>query len=524
MSVQEPVNNNFKYVIAGGGTAGWITALTIQRHYPETEVTLIESEEIGILGAGEGTVPDAVMSLDQLGIRVNDIVKYANGTLKNGIKFTNWNGDGKYFYNGFGYPNGVSCFYNSSINHSRTSFMVLEKIIAGEPLNDIEFSAIISENKTVPFLINSDINNKDSNPVMHFTNIGNFALHFDAVALAGWLKMVGKSRGIKVINGKIKKINTDIDGYITSLKVDSGETIQADFIFDCTGFKRLIIGNFYNSEWKSYKDFLPVNKAIAFTQDLDPNGRIPSYTEAIAMKYGWVWKIPVGSRYGCGYVFDKNQISEEDAKKEVDTLTGEDTEIRRTFSFEPGTYQRTWIKNCVALGLASGFVEPLEATAIWTITSSLKYFLNNVKGVFCKDEKQIKDYNNNVNTFNDNTLRFLYFHYLTKRNDTKFWTDFSNYTKTPEYIDYLYKNNKDVFYITNGSLASDNFLFESWLQVGVGNKFFNAEEAEKSLQSFRKGIRNSVYEPMRLKYLKNLKLTTGGAVDHGDFVRYLINN
>ena len=340
-----------KYIILGGGTAGWLTALYLNKHFPNDEVTVVASSEIGILGAGEGTTPAFMEYLNEVGITEAELVSNCKATLKTGIKFTNWNGDGEHYFHNFW------------------------------------------DEK--------------------------YALHFDASLLAKYLQDVAVSRGIKLIDDEVVKVLLD-GGNITTLVTPSGP-VTGDFFFDCSGFKRLLIGEIYKSEWEEYD--MPCKRAIPFFLPND-NTNLPDYTESVAMKYGWIWKIPVQGRYGCGYVFDSTMTTDENAAQEIRDYLGHDFKSPRTFNFSAGAYKQVWINNCMAVGLSSGFIEPLEATSIWIQILALRLFVQN-------RDNPVK-VNNDVKELNEDILSFLYFHYLSQRTDTEFWKDFQTNNYMPE--------------------------------------------------------------------------------------------
>lgn len=514
----------FKFVVVGGGTAGWLAALYMKQYYPQSSVTVVESPEIGILGAGEGTTPHFIRALDDLNIPVSDIIKHAKGTIKNGIKFTGWN-TGKsddFYYHGFICTKDLEYSFNTNVNWCTTPLTVVEQISKEETLNNVDFTAIVSERNAVKFIPEVDINSKNYNSILHYKRLGDFAMHFDATLLANYLRNIGRSRGIAFVQDTVAKIITDKKGFITELKLKEDVNVKCDFVFDCTGFNRLIIGKHFKSEWKSYKDSLPVNRALPFFIPIDDKAPIPPYTESIAMKYGWSWKIPVQGRFGCGYVFDSNQITDDQAKEEIDALTGIDTEIPRSFSFEAGTYKTQWIKNCIAVGLSSGFVEPLEATSIWMSLTSIRSLLTHIKGVTERDKNQIEMFNAEVNTAVDNVLTFIHFHYLTNRVDTPFWKDFAENNKRPDYILSLIKQNKDVEFIAD-SLRFTPSIFGafSWHQVGAGLRFYNQEEATKTFNALCQGVNKNSYNAVIAKLNKNYNLMKTAVVDHREFLRYI---
>jgi tryptophan halogenase len=372
-----------KYIILGGGTAGWLTALYLNKHFPNDEVTVVVSSEIGILGAGEGTTPAFMEYLEEVGITELELVSNCKATLKTGIKFTNWNGDGEHYFHNFW------------------------------------------DNK--------------------------YALHFDASLLAKYLQDVAVSRGVKLIDDTVIKVLSD-NGNITTLVTPSG-LIAGDFFFDCSGFKRLLIGEVYNSEWEEYD--MPCKRAIPFFLPNDGKN-FPDYTESVAMKYGWIWKIPVQGRYGCGYVFDSTMTTDEEAAQEIRDYLGHDFMSPKTFNFSAGAYKQVWINNCMAVGLSSGFIEPLEATSIWIQILALRLFVEN--------RNNPEKVNNDVKELNEDILAFLYFHYLSQRTDTGFWRDFQTNNYIPEKLLNRIKG--------NGVQYSFNlFPDKSWDSIASGIRY-----------------------------------------------------
>ena len=506
--------------VVGGGSAGWMAALWIKQFYPELTITVIESSEIGILGAGEGTTPQFITFLEQINVNFTEVVKYANGTIKNGIKFSNW-GDGNYFHS-FGDSEDLSFTRNFAVGNTNLSLLALDQIGRGESVDDICFSALASNKNSVKQLIIPVFRQKSINlPQNHFGKLGEYALHFNATMLAEQLKKIGKIRNINIIDGKVEKFGTDSDGYITSIHIEGDRSLPVDFVIDCTGLKRMIIGDFYKAKFKSYKDYLPVNRAIPFIQKMEEDSEIiPPYTEATAMKNGWCWKIPAGNRFGCGYVFDKNRMSDDDAKKEIDELTGTDNDIKKVFSFEAGVYETPWVKNCISLGLSSGFIEPLEATSIWVTIMSLRNLNVFIKGITHRDQKCIDFYNQNINGLNYEILNFVYFHYLTRRTDTNFWKNFYEDNKTPSIVEELINQDSDpMFFVTSNKLKY--FEIMSWLQVGSGIKFFNKEKVNDTFNALVSGRTRDSYIQKKQVHLDNIKVVSSGVIDHKSYLQFI---
>ena len=518
-------NKNCKIVIVGGGAAGWMAALYINRHYPDFDITVIESKEIGILGAGEGTTPIFITLLDEIGITVTELVKNAKCTIKNGIKFTNWNNDNNHYYHGF-YNRPFLDNHGVTVNNSITTLSTLEQITKGETLDSINYTALVSEANRVKFTPK----NWDKitglppdliNPEVHFDSMGSFALHVDATLITEYFRKVAISRGIKIIDSIVTDLVTDENDYLTELNLKDNNSVKCDFVFDCTGFNRLIIGKHYKSEWESYKQYLPVNRAIAYTLPLDEDF-IPPYTEAIAMKYGWMWKIPLQNRYGCGYVFDSSMTTDKDIINEINNFYGKEINIVRSFNFEPGIYKRNWINNCVSLGLASGFIEPLEATSIMSSVVILRTFVQHIKGLTHDDQVQKDLFNDSIYKTSTDIMMFVYFHYLTKREDTEFWKNFIKNTTVPPMIQKLLDNKRDITVLSQMFLYNFNiFGLLSWEQVGAGLQFFNQEEAIKTFEHCNTGIRKQAYERLYKNHLVNLNQAIALSIDHKKFLSYL---
>jgi tryptophan halogenase len=504
-------------VVVGGGTAGWLTALYAKKVYPNDNVTLVESEEIGILGAGEGTTPHLISFFDFLEISFSDLVKNCNATVKNGIKFTNWSEDNGYFFHPFSSECPASNDYNYSLKlylEQDTGFSHIYSSQFDHKLDDYSFVQKISNNFCVPFVRNNIVN--VNNPIQKFDNFASWSLHFDARTLAQYLRKIGESRSIVRIEGIVKKIETDENEYINKLLVND-KYIDVDFVFDCSGFKRLIIGNFYNSEWKSHSDYLPAKKAIPFF--LPTEKEMPPYTEAIAMDYGWMWKIPLQHRYGCGYVFDSNFVSDQDAKKEIDEYLGFEVESPKTFSFNAGCYKDIWINNCLAVGLSSGFIEPLEATSLMQLENTLRMFFSFNVNLKNKD-KTMKD---SINSFYLNQTQqivdFLYLHYVTKKTNTDFWKYFKFNNKMPFFIDYLFNIINERPINSNDFYEKETvFNFVSYFYVLVGNKIITDKHLKKYLFSMKIDHTKEYFN-----ILENQKNVVPLMCKHNEFLKELKN-
>jgi hypothetical protein len=210
---------------------------------------------------------------------------------------------------------------------------------------------------------------------------------------------------------------------VPKIIMEDEETIDVDFIFDCSGFARLVIGKLYKTDWISYSDRLPVDRAIAFFLEIDKNN-IPTYTNATALDYGWMWQVPLQHRYGCGYAYDSSYLSEEDAKKEVEEKIGQEINIVKSFNFNPGVYKEIWKNNCLAVGLASGFLEPIDATSLSQVVTLLENFFLLKHRIFDNNSVSKKEINDYYVNQSSSMSDFVQMHYLTNKTNNEFWLNF----------------------------------------------------------------------------------------------------
>jgi tryptophan halogenase len=461
--------------------------------------------------------------MDSVGIPVSNIVKYAKGTIKSGIKFTDWNGDDASYFHPFFENTNINSFeINDATNGGGISTLVLDSIIKGESLDDISFSAAASKRNLVNFSPAIGIDNKDQNPIAHFNSLSAFGMHFDARLLAKFLKKTAMYRGVRYVESELNQIiSNEDDGSIKEITTKRGDNLPCNFVFDCSGFNRLIIGKHFNSEWESYSDSLPMKRAIPFVVPNESN-EVPPYTESIALKYGWMWKIPVEGRFGCGYVFDSDFISDEEAMQEIKERFGNDIEFGNAFTYEAGRYKKTWIKNCIAVGLSSGFIEPLEATSIWTIITALNEYISNNLGSISNNEFYINRFNERLNKFHDDTKDFIYLHYLTKRGDSEFWKTFKNKNKitenTQKYLKQCSVTMPERKFIKT---INDAYAVNSYYAVTNGLELFDSKIAFEVLGATNSDIRREHFLNDYQKFKTNMLLNLKVLQDHSDFLTYL---
>lgn len=508
-------------VVLGGGASGWITALYAQRVMPKAKITVIESAEIGILGAGEGSTPHLINFLDFVGIPTSDVIKHADATIKNAIKFTNWKNDNSYFYHGFYVFNNLD-FDGSNINENASSInsSFISNSIFSKNINECSFVAKVSEGNKVLFSKKDRQPPTNTNNILKFDMLGNFSIHFNASKLASLLRSVAESRGIKRIEGLVDSIQEDSEGNITSVSIGSNK-INLDFIFDCSGFARQIIGKHYSSKWKSHSDKLPVDSAVPFFISIKENESIPAYTEAIAMKYGWMWKIPTKERYGCGYVYDSSLITEAEAVKEIEEYLGYEPFYPRKdkggFKFSAGYYEEPWKNNCIAVGLSSGFIEPLEATSIWVTIESLKAVFSNVESLSILDKRNADHFNKKFRDMSDNVVDFIYFHYMSNRSDTEFWKKFS-INNAPLKIKKMLESWDHRLPEFNDFNQASTWSMNNWLAVAAGINQLNSKLIKKSFDlSFPHKEAARSYEHLKSRQ----DLEAKRCIDHNLFLKEL---
>jgi tryptophan 7-halogenase len=512
-------------VVVGGGTAGWLAALYLQISLPNSNIKVVESKDIGILGAGEGTVPHFISFLDYIGIPFSTLVKEADATVKNSVKFTNWTGDNSYYHHSFSTEEPFLGFdganFDVPLNTCQTSIAVLSAVVHGHRNEDIDVMNIAGKEYKVPFEYLGETSSNSLDPFSKYSTSTYFAAHFNAAKLAMLLKNIGTTRGITLEEGTVTDIKKTDDGEVCSLTLDSGTVVDVDFIFDCTGFARMFIGKEYKSEWVSYNEYLTVDSAIPFFVPIEDN-KIPAYTEAIAMKYGWMWKIPTGERYGCGYVYNSSMISEEDAAKEIEEYLGYEPIYPRknkgSFKFEAGYYKTPWVKNCISLGLASGFIEPLEATSIWTSTVFLQSIISNVSNLAVKDERIAEEFNAKFSKMNQEVLDFLYFHYMSCRKDTAFWEHYTE-DNAPESL----KKTIEPWKYRMPQLAdfrTDNLFFlNNWVSIYFGKNHISKSVAERtySLNNYKE----TTYKNYNLLLSNTKEVVKNRFIDHYEFLKDL---
>ena len=420
-----------KIFVLGGGTAGWLTALFLNKTYPSFQIELIESEDIGVLGAGESTTMPFFNMLNYIGIDHTEFRKETRSTCKSAVRFDDWNLNGEFFVSPM-YP------WNSRISAETyggdTTEFYIYCLANGIDIKSKSYSKIALQNKSPFALIDGEL-----------SQIGGFTYQINAKLTAAYLRKIAIGRGVIRHEGKVTKINGRYP--VQSVEDDKGNTHEFDFVFDCSGFARLIVGKHYETKWIDYSKHLTVDSAIPFFLDMDKE--IPPYSQATAMNCGWMFKVPTQDRYGSGYVFDSSKISAEDAKREVETKLGHEVTLVNNFKFKAGVYENNWIDNCISLGLAGGFLEPMSATNIGGMIYQLEFIRDKIKD-FAYDSNHISEFNEYSRSVSEGFLSLIFSHYLNPIRENEFWDhykDTDNYPKllTESIEKYLSNDRFDIY-------------------------------------------------------------------------------
>lgn len=515
------MSKDYKFVVVGGGTAGWLSALYIRYKSPSSEIVVVESNTIDIIGAGEGTTPPFLQLLDSLNIPLSRLVTETNATVKNGIKFVNWQGTDDHYFHGFAGSNevGLHAFDNNQYL-ADTSMLFAYAENSGKSPSEYNYAGKLSEENKVPLYVHPDYSGEFvPDPINKYLYNSNYAVHFSAGPLANFLRDIATDeRGITHVEGTVVSETQNDEGELESITLDSGDVLVGDFFIDCTGFSKRFIGGLYNSEWVDHSKYLTVDSAMPFFLPQQADS-IPPYTESTAMNYGWVWKIPLQHRFGCGYVFDSNYLDDEGAKEEVVEFLGTEPVWPRKSSikFQPGYYKTPWVKNVLAIGLSGGFIEPLEATSIWTSVLQLREAFKDIGLIKNRNQNVVDDFNRYSCAINESVFNFVYLHYMGGRKDTGFWKHYQSKSNTPPRLKSMFSTwgYRSPRY---SDFSDDIFMLESWLSVAKGVSKTNSETYKRFFES------NDVPDHIENDY-KFLMQVQGEYVtlceDHGKFIEDL---
>ncbi|MBT8146505.1 MAG: tryptophan 7-halogenase, partial [Gammaproteobacteria bacterium] len=338
-------------VIVGGGTAGWMAAAALATvvDSPDCRITLVESEQIGIVGVGEATIPPIVEFNNLLGIDADEMLRATQGTFKLGIEFINWGRIGDAYLHPFGVFGRTIRNVNFWHYWKKAFDLGLSPGLDAYSLNWLA-------GKQNRFLRSGNVPNSPLAKVPH-------AYHFDASLYARFLREFTEKHGVSRVEGIVDQVSQDPDsGFITGVTLEDGTTVAGDFFIDCTGFRGLLIEQCLKTGYEDWTRYLPCNSALAVpSEEISPKH---PYTKSIAHPIGWQWRIPLQHRTGNGIVYSNDFGSDEQARETlVDNLPSAAMAEPRQLRFVTGKRRKIWHKNCLAIGLSSGFMEPLESTS-----------------------------------------------------------------------------------------------------------------------------------------------------------------
>lgn len=487
-------------IIVGGGSAGWMTATTLIRNFPNKKITLIESPNISTVGVGESTIGGISTWLESIGL--NDISLFAketDATLKLSIRFEDfYKKDGGAFH----YPFGNANFFGT-IDHSNDWCM--KKIYYPEtPTSDFAdcYNAQMA-------LVN---NNTLTDDFPNFNFNRDKALHFDATKFGLFLKnKICIPEGVIYISSEVVDIKLNEDNSIKNIILQNGQTYTADLFIDCTGFRSLLLDKTLKEPFISYEHILPNNSAWATRLPYkDKEKEINSYTNCTAIENGWVWQIPLWSRWGTGYVYSDKYVSDEDAliefknfikRKGYGNIT-EDLEFRK-LKMRVGLHDKIWVKNVLAIGLSAGFIEPLESNGLYTVHEFLRNLVHILKRRNCVSQFDKGDFNRKCVDMFVQFSRFVAAHYaLSHRDDTPYWRDISQ--RDWENIDpiWTWSNLYDQLSKHNKMDSGDGYLF---LTMGMNCFPLTDSIIRDQLCDANWKEKNKLQVSARIKYLNERK-------------------
>jgi tryptophan halogenase len=441
-------------VIIGGGTAGWMAAAALAKVLGlGHDIRLVESEEIGTVGVGEATVPHLKLFNRILEIDEIEFVKQTQGTFKLGIEFVDWGRLGDRYVHGFGsigHDYGFLPFYQYWLKLARQ----------GRAADIGAYSINTAAAPRGKFMVSAN----DVPPASPLANIA-YAYHFDAGRYAQFLRRYAEARGVKRIEGKVTGVSLKPDnGFIDFVTLASGEKLQGELFIDCSGFRGLLIEEALHTGYLDWTHWLPCDRALAVPSE--NVGPPTPFTRSTARAAGWQWRIPLQHRTGNGYVYSSAHVSDDEAAATLlSHLDGRALAEPRKLQFTTGMRKKFWNKNCVALGLASGFMEPLESTSIYLIQSGIARLLS----LFPDRDFSpvlIERYNSQAAFEFERIRDFLILHYCaTERRDTPFWRYCSGMTLPEPLADTirLFKDSGRFF-----RNAEEMFAITSWVQVMLG--------------------------------------------------------
>ncbi|MFC4701961.1 tryptophan halogenase family protein [Glaciecola siphonariae] len=460
-----------KIVIVGGGTAGWMAANLLASTWREIDICLVESKQIGIIGVGEGSTPHLKLFFDSIGLEDAQWMPKCNATYKVGITFDKWStkpGFGAYFHPFAAQTDDIftlPLFYKN-IQARKHGYDV-------NPHPDHYFlQSYLSRQNRAPLAAES------------FPFGMAYGYHFDSALLGNFLADYATAKGVSRIFGEVEDVLLSQQGCIEKVILNDGQHIAADFFIDCTGFDSLLMQKTLKQQFKSFKDTLFNDAAVVLPTSIA--SVLPVETKATALSNGWAWNIPLLNRFGNGYVYSRDYIDANQAESELRQhldMSDSNTEARH-LSMKVGRLEKHWHKNCLAVGLSQGFIEPLEATAIALSFNTIAQFIQLYqRGNF---SNQFEDaFNLEINSKFDGIKDYVVCHYkANQRSDTDYWRDNASNTKISDNLNkvlQLWKHSPNFVEDMNAHKLVDSYQAKSWACMLAGYGVFPEKQANTSV-------------------------------------------
>lgn len=496
MDRREP-DRRFRVVVLGGGTAGWMTAAAFIRRLPSDSysVTLIESDEIGIVGVGEATLPHIKQFNDMLGVDEAEFMRATRATFKLGIEFCDWGRPGDRYihpFGAFGEPWGGVQFQHHWLR-------LRDAGRSTSPFQDYSFA--VSAARANAFAL------PDEDPGS-IRSTYSYAYHFDSGLYGAFLRSWAMERGVVRVEGRMETVDRDPEtGAITELSMVSGTRIAGDLFVDCSGFRSLLLGGQFDVGWEDWRQWLPCDRALAVPCQHGSATALTPYTRSTARLAGWQWRIPLQHRIGNGYIFSSEFISVDQASEALlSNLDGAARAEPKLLHFMPGRRIKSWVGNCVAIGLASGFLEPLESTSIFLVQAAaldLIDLMPTLAGGSAADPRLADEFNRLTTMHYERVRDFLILHYVAnQRHGEPLW-DYLREMPVPDTL-----THKIELFRSHASAPDYQFgLFsrDSWLAVLFGQGIapqghdrladvFDLDQVDSECRDFRDRIESAVAE------------------------------
>ncbi|MEW6373412.1 MAG: tryptophan halogenase family protein [Pseudomonadota bacterium] len=446
----EPIQD---IVIVGGGTAGWMTAAALSTVLNgRYNIRLVESDEIGIVGVGEATIPMIQRFNRVVGIDENDFMRATQGSFKLGVEFVNWGRKGERYMHGFG-----RLGQDLATVPFEQYWLKMRRLGKAAPLEEYSIARMAAKaNKFMP--ARHDLPNS---PLAEIA----YAYHFDASLYARYLRKLSEARGVQRIEGKIvRATRREGDGFIDAVELESGARVAGELFIDCSGFRGLLIEQALETGYEDWSGWLPADRALAVPCESAPT--MTPYTRATAHQSGWQWRIPLQHRTGNGHVYCSRFISDDEAAATLlANLDGKALADPRLIKFQTGMRKQAWNRNVVAVGLAGGFLEPIESTSIHLIQSTIQRLID-----FFPDRGfnpvERDEFNRQARFEYERIRDFIILHYhLNQRSDSAYWLECANMA-IPETL----RQKMEMFRTRGRVIRVDNELFSEvgWTQVFEG--------------------------------------------------------